>query len=318
MNKVIKKTIKIKIVLVSIALLVLTCGLAVTFAYTIDSFKPTYGTTTTNVNFRYNPSTNYNAIKVIPKNTNVKLVGTIGNFYIVQLNSNEVGLLSKDYIKSSNTSPKDAKTYTSLGKITASITNNNVNFRQGPGTNFKSIQSLNTKENITIIGQIDNWYIAISSKNNIGAVYKDYVKLNGTTNNSNTQVPSTSTSNIEIVLKLINDARTADGLPKLKLGATLPKVAQHKADDMVKNNYFSHTSPTYGSPFDMMKKYNVSYLSAGENIAGNPSIENAVSSWLNSSTHKQNLLSPKYNYIGIGITKSDIYGYIIVAMFAQS
>lgn len=102
------------------------------------------------------------------------------------------------------------------------------------------------------------------------------------------------------------------------LGSTLPKVAKIKADDMVKNNYFSHTSPTYGSPFEMMQKYNVSYLSAGENIAGNPSITDAVASWLKSSTHKQNLLSEKFNYIGIGITKSNVYGYIIVVMFAQS
>lgn len=119
-------------------------------------------------------------------------------------------------------------------------------------------------------------------------------------------------------MDLINAARKENDLKPLILGSTLPKVAKIKADDMVKNNYFSHTSPTYGSPFEMMQKYNVSYLSAGENIAGNPSITDAVASWLKSSTHKQNLLSEKFNYIGIGIAKSNVYGYIIVAMFAQS
>lgn len=309
-----KKTFKILVC--CFAVLIISCSLCIYFAYTVDSFKPTYGITTTSVNLRYNPSTSSNVIKVIPKNTNVKLVGTIGDFYVVQLNTNEIGLLSKNYIKSTSTIPSNAKTYTSLGKVSAIITNNNVNFRHGPGTNFNSIQTLNSKDTVTVIGQIDNWYIAINSKNNVGTIYKDYVKLNSKTETSNTT--TTSTDNVQLVLNLINNARKTEGLTPLKLGSTLPKVAQLKADDMVKNNYFSHTSPTYGSPFDMMKKYNVSYLSAGENIAGNPSITNAVNSWLKSSTHKQNLLSPKFNYIGIGVAKSNVYGYIIVAMFAQA
>ena len=97
----------------------------------------------------------------------------------------------------------------------------------------------------------------------------------------------------------------------------LTNVAQIKADDMVKNNYFSHTSSSYGSPFEMMQGFGISYKSAGENIAGNPSITDAVNSWLASSTHKTNLLSKNFNYIGIGLTKSNTYGYIIVAMFIQ-
>ena len=84
---------------------------------------------------------------------------------------------------------------------------------------------------------------------------------------------------------------------------------------MVKNNYFSHNSPTYGTPFKMMSDYNIDYKAAGENIAGNPNITEAVKAWLASDTHKQNLLSSAYNYIGIGIEKSETYGYIIVAMF---
>ena len=84
---------------------------------------------------------------------------------------------------------------------------------------------------------------------------------------------------------------------------------------MVKNSYFSHTSPTYGSPFKMMKTYGVNYKVAGENIAGNPSLQDAVKAWLNSATHKQNILSNSYNYIGIGIEKSDTYGYVISTMF---
>lgn len=100
------------------------------------------------------------------------------------------------------------------------------------------------------------------------------------------------------------------------MGTKLIKIAGVKADDMTENSYFSHTSPTYGSPFDMMKNYGLSYKAAGENIAGNPSLEGAVNSWINSSTHRENLLSKSYNYVGIGISKSSTYGYIVVAMFA--
>lgn len=95
----------------------------------------------------------------------------------------------------------------------------------------------------------------------------------------------------------------------------LASTAQAKANDMVENNYFSHESPSYGSPFEMMQNAGITYKTAGENIAGNSSVENAVNSWLASDTHKQNILSNAYNYVGIGITKSDTYGYVIVVMF---
>ena len=80
---------------------------------------------------------------------------------------------------------------------------------------------------------------------------------------------------------------------------------------------YSHESPNYGNPFDMMKNFGITYKSAGENIAGNSSIEGAFNSWLLSENHKQNILSTAYNYIGIGISPSEKYGYIIVAMFIR-
>ena len=84
---------------------------------------------------------------------------------------------------------------------------------------------------------------------------------------------------------------------------------------MVENNYFSHTSPTYGTPFEMMQNAGITYISAGENIAGNSSIDDAITSFLNSEEHSKNILSNTYNYIGIGIEKSNTYGYVIVLMF---
>ena len=81
----------------------------------------------------------------------------------------------------------------------------------------------------------------------------------------------------------MNKERTNAGLPALKIDAELQKVARLKAKDMVDNNYFSHTSPTYGSPFEMMKKFGITYKAAGENIAGNSNNAAAVKAWMNSS-----------------------------------
>ena len=84
---------------------------------------------------------------------------------------------------------------------------------------------------------------------------------------------------------------------------------------MVVNNYFSHTSPTYGTPFEMMQNAGVTYKAAGENIAGNNNIDDAINSFMKSSEHSQNILSNSFNYIGIGLEESETYGYVIVLMF---
>ena len=83
---------------------------------------------------------------------------------------------------------------------------------------------------------------------------------------------------------------------------------------MVDNNYFSHTSPIYGSPFDMMKKFGISYKTA-ENIAGNSSNSGAVNAWMNSEGHRANILNSSFIYTGIGVVKSPKYGKIYVKMF---
>ena len=117
------------------------------------------------------------------------------------------------------------------------------------------------------------------------------------------------------VFDLINKQRTNNGLSALKVDAETLNVARIKAQDMVDNNYFSHNSPVYGSPFDMLNSFKVSYKSAGENIAGNSSNSAAVNAWMNSSGHKANILNSSFNYTGIGVVKSSRYGKIYVQIF---
>jgi uncharacterized YkwD family protein len=110
------------------------------------------------------------------------------------------------------------------------------------------------------------------------------------------------------VIDLTNEQRRKNGLSILQPDTALSNVAQAKSNDMQAKNYFSHTSPTYGSPFDMMRDFGVSYRSAGENIAmGQQSAEEVVNAWMNSEGHRKNILSPNYTHIGVGHTGQGNY-----------
>ncbi|MDQ0883919.1 CAP domain-containing protein [Peribacillus sp. V2I11] len=103
------------------------------------------------------------------------------------------------------------------------------------------------------------------------------------------------------VLSLVNEERSKSGLPSLEMDSDISNVAILKSEDMRDNNYFNHTSPSYGSPFDMMKSFGISYEYAGENIAaGQPSADAVMKSWMNSPGHKANILNKNYTHIGIG------------------
>jgi uncharacterized YkwD family protein len=102
------------------------------------------------------------------------------------------------------------------------------------------------------------------------------------------------------VFQLVNQERAKAGLKPLQFDAALSKVALDKAVDMHNNHYFSHNSPTYGSPFDMMKKYGISFRTAGENIAmGQRSPQEVMNQWMNSPGHRANILNPSFTKIGV-------------------
>lgn len=103
------------------------------------------------------------------------------------------------------------------------------------------------------------------------------------------------------VVALVNKERAAAGLKPLTVHTNLTKMAKTKAIDMFKSKYFNHTSPTYGSPFDMMDSFNITYRYAGENIAmGQRTAKEVVEDWMNSPGHKANILNANYDLIGVG------------------
>src|SRR4051794_30460673 len=123
-----------------------------------------------------------------------------------------------------------------------------------------------------------------------------------------TQTTNTLSAYEQRVVDLTNQERAKSRLPALKVDLTLSKMAHEKSRDMSANGYFSHTSPTYGSPFDMMKKYGITYRSAGENIAmGQRTPEEVVKGWMNSEGHRKNILSSNFNYIGVGYVSQGNY-----------
>ncbi|MEL4026818.1 SafA/ExsA family spore coat assembly protein [Lysinibacillus endophyticus] len=110
------------------------------------------------------------------------------------------------------------------------------------------------------------------------------------------------------VVRLVNVERAKVGLPALKNDWELARVAEHKSQDMATKKYFDHTSPTYGSPFTMLKNYGISYRSAGENIAqGQRTAAEVVNAWMNSSGHRANILNKNYTHIGVGYVSNGNY-----------
>lgn len=110
------------------------------------------------------------------------------------------------------------------------------------------------------------------------------------------------------VVDLVNKIRRENGLSELKLNWELSRVARYKSQDMCDNKYFSHTSPTYGSPFTMIKNFGISYRTAGENIAkGYRTPQAVVNGWMNSKGHRENILNASFTQIGVGYVSSGNY-----------
>ncbi|WP_070120232.1 SafA/ExsA family spore coat assembly protein [Bacillus marinisedimentorum] len=120
------------------------------------------------------------------------------------------------------------------------------------------------------------------------------------------------------VIQLTNQERAKYGLGPLKPDWQLSRVARYKSADMRDSGYFSHTSPTYGSPFTMMRNFNISYRAAAENIAmGQRSPEEVVKAWMNSSGHRKNILNGNYTHIGVGYAAGGSGGKYWTQMFIK-
>jgi len=228
------------------------------------------------------------------------------------------------------------QTWERVDFISGIVTTTELNIRKGPSTKHMIVGTLKKNQWVNVLAEIDGWYVIFDTGTGIvGCVSSKYLappnKVN-TPGNSTPSTPSTPkpttaapkptsapqaglSQDEQKLLNLINQERTKAGLAALKADAALMDVARLKAKDMVQNNYFSHQSPTYGSPFDMMRQFGISFKTAGENIAGNSTEEGATKAWMNSEGHRKNILNGNFNLTGIGIYSSPKYGKIFVQMF---
>ena len=255
-----------------------------------------------------------------------------------------LGFMGFDY-GSINAAPTFEKVNFTSGVVTAT----HLNVRQGPSTNFPIVCVLKKGQWVNVLGKLGDWYAVYEPQTRcVGTVSGQYVKSasnaakattppKSSTGNTKTPVPKALTQQKptaqkaappvfatpntgvsqedQTLLELVNKARADAGVGPLQFDAELMKVAELKAQDMVDNNYFSHQSPTYGSPFDMMRQFGISFKTAGENIAGNRTVEGAFKAWMNSEGHKRNILNSGFNYTGLGIVDSSKYGKMLVQQF---
>lgn len=129
-----------------------------------------------------------------------------------------------------------------------------------------------------------------------------------TTPQTNNNAVSSVSDYEKKVVDLVNDIRTQNGLSALTLNTELSAVARTKSEDMRDKHYFDHTSPTYGTPFEMMKSFGISYRTAGENIAmGQQTPEAVVNAWMNSDGHRANILNSSFTQIGVGYAADGNY-----------
>jgi len=242
-----------------------------------------------------------------------------------------------------------ATTFQKVNFTDGEVTSYYLNVRQGPSSKYNIVCVLEKGDKVKIFGKIGSWYAIYEPKSGcVGAVSSKYIKVPGNSTQApaqkktqtqtpqNTQkttqqpkqetppaaqAPSTTDTGLNVsdkeqeLLNLVNKARADAGLQPLQFDKKLMEVARLKAKDMVDNNYFSHQSPTYGSPFDMMRQFDVEFKTAGENIAGNRTVEGAFQAWMNSEGHRKNILNSKFNYTGIGIVESKSYGLMLVQQF---
>ncbi len=119
------------------------------------------------------------------------------------------------------------------------------------------------------------------------------------------------------MLNWINEERAKVGVAPLRIDVELSKWARIKSQDMKDNNYFSHHSPTYGSPFEMMRNAGIQYRSAAENISSSQSPLISHHRLMASDGHRRNILNPNFTHIGIGIVDQNSSGVLVTQLFNQ-
>lgn len=244
------------------------------------------------LNIRQGPSIGYPVICKLEKGQSVRVIGKIGEWYAVY-NTNDgcIGAVDGKYLMLNEAASQASLGNSGSTQKAAPAKETQSKEKPAKGTPAKETPSKTTPSKTTPSKSGSDKATAETTA--VTDVSQDEQKL----------------------LDLVNKARKDAGVDTLAFDKNLVKVARLKAGDMAGNGYFSHQSPTYGSPFDMMRQFDNTFKTAGENIAGNKTVEGAFKAWMASSDHKKNILNDSFNITGIGVASSDTYGKILVQQF---
>ena len=123
------------------------------------------------------------------------------------------------------------------------------------------------------------------------------------------------------LLAATNDRRADEGLPSLRKSERLSQAAMLKANDIIQNQYWDHTSPSGVEPWQWIQKTNYTYSEAGENLARDFSTaDGTVAGWMASEKHRENMLKPSYSDVGFAVTTGELNDKpttIVVALYAK-
>lgn len=276
---------KKKILILSLCLCLVASTVALAkIPFSRENVPENLQVTTAVLNVRCGPSTGYRRIAQVCRNQIISCIGKIGTWYVVYLDNGIVGAVCGDYVKPYYP-PEETPTPTNTPAPTPAPSST---------------------------PQPTPMPTATSAPTPTGTPVPTAVP-------SSTPAPPASditlTADEQEMINLINQERAKEGRSPLTADMELVRIARLKSQDMVDNNYFSHESPTYGSPGQMLTNFGVRYNYFGENIAGNTTVQKAHTSLMNSTGHRNNILNKNFNKIGIGIVNSPKFGKMFTQLF---
>lgn len=258
--------------------------------------------TISNCNVKSGPGTNFTTVGTVTSADKLNVYGKVDGWYIVKL----PGKSSIGCVEEKNLKPYSANV--GLKRIP------NVPSPTTPGTNItpSTPYEPGTQGTPTVPGTPA---VPRSTTPGITAPPATPPTTPGTTPSQDTTGTGVMTAEEKRILDLCNAERAKTGAPALKANNDLTKLARLKSKDIVDKNYFSHESPTYGSPFEMMRSHGISYMYAGENLAQNSTADRAFNAWMGSEGHKKNILNPNFTELGVGIAPKGDGSFIYTQMF---
>lgn len=203
------------------------------------------------------------------------------------------------------------------------VTAHKLNVRLGPSTAYMKIGTVPKGRILHVLGTLEGWYVIHMPDGSVGLISGTYTRVHAYYNQ--VKAPSkpdpygaSLTAEETLMVNLVNVERKKAGLPAYEVDMQLMKVARIKAEELVTKAYFGHDSPVYGSYFQMLTDFSINYTAASENIAGNENVEAAHNSFMNSPSHKSNILSTGYNRMGVGLMDDPRYGKVFVHLYIQN